>query len=52
MVILMIGTMRKAYLGQDFGHDFASASGKDCIIEQKRPSVPLVKRVSFAERIS
>ena len=39
-------------VGQEFVHDFASASGKDCIIVQNRPSEPLVKRVSFAERIS
>ena len=41
-------------LGQEVVHDFASASpasGKDCIIVQNRPSVPLVKRLSFAERI-
>ena len=39
-------------LGQKCAHDFASASGKDCIMVQNRPSEPLVKRVSFAERMS
>ena len=39
-------------LGQEVAHGLACASGKDCSIEQKRPSVPLVKRLSFAERIN
>ena len=39
-------------LGENVVHDFASASGKDCIIVQNFPSEPLVKRLSFAERIS
>ena len=39
-------------LGQEFVHDLASASGKDCIMVQNRPSEPLVKSVSFAERIN
>ena len=39
-------------MSQEFVHGLASASGKDCIMVQKRPSEPLVKRVSFAERIS
>ena len=39
-------------LGQEIAHDLASASGKDCIMVQKRPSVPLVNNVSLAERIS
>src|SRR6516225_2526865 len=38
-------------LGQELAHGLACASGRDCSIEQKRPSVPLVKRLSFAERI-
>src|SRR6516225_5028629 len=42
---------QKGVFGQEVGHDFASASGKDCIIVQKRPSVPLVNRLSFAGRI-
>ena len=39
-------------LGEKVDHGLASASGKDSIMVQKRPSVPLVKSVSCAERIS
>src|SRR6266567_163588 len=38
--------------GQERAHGLASASGRDSIIMQKRPSVPLVNSVSCAERIS
>ena len=39
-------------LVQEFAHGLASASGRDCIMVQKRAREPLVKRVSLAERMS
>src|SRR5258708_17981301 len=39
-------------LGEKGAHGLLSASGKDSIMEQKRVRVPLVNRVSCAERIS
>src|SRR6266850_2974009 len=38
--------------GENRPHGFAFASGRDSIMVQKRPSVPLVKSVSSAERIN
>src|SRR5713226_9928487 len=37
--------------GQERNHGWVFASGRDSIIVQKRPSVPLVNKVSFADRI-
>src|SRR5713226_2740245 len=37
--------------GQQSIHGSVLASGRDSIIVQKRPSVPLVNKVSFADRI-
>src|SRR5258708_7635846 len=39
-------------LGEEVVHDLASASCRDSIMVQKRVRVPVVKRVSCAERIS
>lgn len=39
-------------LEDEIEHGYAFASGRDSIMVQKRPSVPLVKRVSSAERIN
>src|SRR4029077_7522822 len=39
-------------LGEEVAHGLVSASCKDSIMEQKRVRVPVVNRVSCAERIS
>ena len=39
-------------LGERVDHGLASASDKESIMVQKRPKVPLVKRVSCAGRIT